>query len=238
MLVDPFSTKKPSEQIYQNLLKLSKPKPQNEQQIAILQLVTLSGMVLTNYPIRLYSLQSIRSIRKIHFWRSSFVFFITDFGMKYLLEKLKVHAFLNVFLGYEWYRYTIISHVSTLPFQYQMIQPWALLFLLDNYIQNYTTFMIKRIVPNKKPKKLLSWYPLCFHEFIAMSLGTLVTLPIEAIFTTFIIESIDTPMLDIVSLLGFEFWKRVGDAFLWETACRCLTGLITMEVSWYFIHVI
>jgi hypothetical protein len=253
MLVDPFETKKLKQipklyvDVFRQLAK-QKPKPNagDEQDIAGLQLVVLSGMILSNYPIRMYSLQMVTGTYSQTFWRTSISFMSLDFATKFAIDRFvtaaKISSFGNLYLGFEWYRYTILRFIGNSPFHYQMIPPpWASLYLLDNLIQNYVSTKIKTYLTNqiRKPKAsvIKSFYPTCFVDLLAMSIGTLATFPAEILMSVFIIDSnAGIPMMDTVRKFGRTFWMRVMKAFLYEAGYRALAGLLTMEAAWFFIQ--
>jgi hypothetical protein len=253
MLVDPFETEKLRQiprlyvDIFRQLAK-SKPKPSadNEQDVAGLQLVILSGMILSNYPIRLWTLQKITGTYSQTFWRTSISFLSLDFATKFAIDRVvsvaKISFFGNLYLGFEWYRYTILRFVGNSPVHYQLVPPiWSTLYLLDNLVQNYVSSKAKKYLTKhiRKPKAsaLKSYYPTCLVDLISMSLGTLATLPIEILLTTFIIDSnAGIPMMQTIRKFGNAFWIRVAVAFAYELGYRVLAGLITMEAAWFFIQ--
>jgi hypothetical protein len=248
MLVDIFSIQKPSEQMYQNLLlSMTKKRKcrEEERRLVGLQLVVLTGIICTNYPIRLYSLQTIAKYQSMSFWRQSIAFVVVDFTAKCILEQIQKITMIpwidKMYFGYEWYRYTILTFVGNHFYHFQIIQPWALLYLIDSVVQNKVHFLTKSILDRLLPKSTslqpVSFYPSCVCDYVAMTIAYLFTLPVECILTTLIIQSHVGCTLYIASF-DMEFWSLVGTAAINEFCCRFVSGIAIMEAAWLFLSLI
>lgn len=227
------------ERIHRNIiLSISNPthdetKEQLLQHSLIFQMITLGGLILSNYPIRFKTSRFMIGKPTKTTLSNLFSFMVSDFHIKTLLETFCSNRILRICLGYQWYCTCLMYFVAEYPQSLHFSIFGLLIYTLQTHLDNFIITKMQSMY-KAKTASLYSFFYEGVLDLCSMQLSSIISIPLECVLIQLIMNSYTgTSINAITSLL---FMKKVGCTIIKECYYRFWSSIVFTELGWIYLQ--